>query len=97
MFTVEQLLSIAKEKKASDVHVTVGLPPRVRINGELVDLDYPKLSPDDCEKLILDIMDDRQQAMFKDRGELDFLFLILDDTELMYSDREGLWHVPCVL
>ena len=25
------------------------------------------------------------------------LFLILDDTELMYSDREGLWHVPCVL
>ena len=97
MFTVEQLLSIAKEKKASDVHVTVGLPPRVRINGELVDLDYPKLSPDDCEKLILDIMDDRQQAMFKDRGELDSLFLILDDTELMYSDREGLWHVPCVL
>ena len=29
MFTVEQLLSIAKEKKASDVHVNVGLPPRV--------------------------------------------------------------------
>ena len=76
MFTVEQLLSIAKEKKASDVHVTVGLPPRVRINGELVDLDYPKLSPDDCEKLILDIMDDRQQAMFKDRGELDFSFSV---------------------
>ena len=74
MFTVEQLLSIAKEKKASDVHVTVGLPPRVRINGELVDLDYPKLSPDDCEKL--DIMDDRQQAMFKDRGELDFSFSV---------------------
>ena len=76
MFTVEQLLSIAKEKKASDVHVTVGLPPRVRINGELVDLDYPKLSPDDCEKLILDIMDDRQQAMFKDRGEFDFSFSV---------------------
>ena len=73
MFTVEQLLSIAKEKKASDVHVTVGLPPRVRINGELVDLDYPKLSPDDCEKLILD---NRQQAMFKDRGELDFSFSV---------------------
>ena len=43
---------------------------------ELVDLDYPKLSPDDCEKLILDIMDDRQQAMFKDRGELDFSFSV---------------------
>ena len=76
MFTVEQLLSIAKEKKASDVHVTVGLPPRVRINGELVDLDYSKTE----ENLIFHS-----------------LFLILDDTELMYSDREGLWHVPCVL
>ena len=41
-----------------------------------MDLDYPKLSPDDCEKLILDIMDDRQQAMFKDRGELDFSFSV---------------------
>lgn len=41
-----------------------------------MDLDYPKLSPDDCEKLILDIMDDRQQAMFKDRGEFDFSFSV---------------------
>ena len=76
MFTVEQLLTIAKEKKASDVHVTVGLPPRVRINGELVDLEYPKLTPADCEKLILDIMDERQENLFKDRGELDFSFSI---------------------
>ena len=53
MFTVEQLLTIAKEKKASDVHVTVGLPPRVRINGELVDLEYPKLTPADCGFLLL--------------------------------------------
>ena len=107
MFTVEQLLSIAKEKKASDVHVTVGLPPRVRINGELVDLDYPKLSPDDCEKLILDIIGIHESKIWdsvvlvvaETEENLIFhsLFLILDDTELMYSDREGLWHVPCVL
>ena len=44
LFTIEELLTIAKEKKASDVHVTVGLPPRIRINGELVDLDYPKMT-----------------------------------------------------
>lgn len=76
MLTVEQLLTIAKEKGASDVHITVGLPPRVRINGELVDLDYPKLMPDDCEKIILDIMNDKQEQMFKDKGELDFSFSI---------------------
>ena len=76
MLTVEQLLTIAKEKGASDVHITVGLPPRVRVNGELVDLDYPKLMPDDCEKIILDIMNDKQEQMFKDKGELDFSFSI---------------------
>ena len=74
LFTIEELLTIAKEKKASDVHVTVGLPPRIRINGELVDLDYPKMTPADCEELILSIMDERQKELFKDRGELDFSF-----------------------
>lgn len=76
MLTVEQLLMIAKEKNASDVHITVGLPPRVRVNGELVDLDYPRLMPEDCEKIITDIMNDRQEAIFKDTGELDFSFSI---------------------
>ncbi|MFR5387905.1 MAG: hypothetical protein ACLTGR_03495 [Eubacterium sp.] len=71
LFTIEELLTIAKEKKASDVHVTVGLPPRIRINGELVDLDYPKMTPADCEELILSIMDERQKELFKDRGELE--------------------------
>lgn len=56
MFTVEQLLTIAKEKKASDVHVTVGLPPRVRINGDLVDLEYPRLTPAGCEKCLFLIL-----------------------------------------
>ena len=74
LFTIEELLTIAKEKKASDVHMTVGLPPRIRINGELVDLDYPKMTPADCEELILSIMDERQKELFKDRGELDFSF-----------------------
>ena len=74
LFTIEELLTIAKEKKASDIHVTVGLPPRIRINGELGDLDYPKMTPADCEELILSIMDERQKELFKDRGELDFSF-----------------------
>lgn len=76
MVTVEQLLMLAKEKKASDVHITVGLPPKVRINGELVNLDYPRLSPDDCEKLIEDIMDERLMSIFREAGEVDFSFSI---------------------
>ena len=76
MVTVEQLLMLAKEKKASDVHITVGLPPKVRVNGELLNLDYPRLSPEDCEKLIEEIMDDRLMQAFKEEGEVDFSFSI---------------------
>lgn len=76
MVTVEQLLMLAKEKKASDVHITVGLPPKVRVNGELLNLDYPRLSPEDCEKLIEEIMDDRLMEAFKEEGEVDFSFSI---------------------
>ena len=55
MITVEQLLMTAKEQGASDVHITVGVPPKMRVNGELLDLDYPRLMPDDCEKIVLSI------------------------------------------
>ena len=60
MVTMEQLLCIAKDMGASDVHLTVGLPPRVRVNGELINLDYPKLLPDDAAKIVLGIMDESQ-------------------------------------
>lgn len=50
MITVEQLLMTAKEQGASDVHITVGVPPKMRVNGELLDLDYPRLMPDDCKR-----------------------------------------------
>jgi twitching motility protein PilT len=76
MITVEQLLNIAKNMKASDVHLTVGLPPRVRINGELVNLDYPKLLPNDVEKIVLSIMNEQQVKIYREVGEVDFAFSI---------------------
>lgn len=76
MITVEQLLMTAKEQGASDVHITVGVPPKMRVNGELLDLEYPRLMPDDCEKIILSIMNERQVEMFKENGEADFSFSI---------------------
>ena len=76
MITVEQLLNIAKDMKASDVHLTVGLPPRVRVNGELINLDYPKLSPIEIERIVVSIMTEEQAERFKNMGEMDFAFSI---------------------
>lgn len=76
MVTMEQLLAIAKEAKASDVHLTVGLPPRVRVNGELIDLNYPRLMPDDVEKIVLSIMSEAQLKTYEELGEVDFAFSV---------------------
>jgi twitching motility protein PilT len=57
LITVEQLLMTAREEGASDVHITVGVPPRMRVNGRIANLDYPSLSETDCSKIIYSIMD----------------------------------------
>lgn len=76
MVTIEQLLQIAREMQASDIHLTVGLPPRVRVNGELMNLNYPKLMSDDVEKLVLPTMNQQQLDIYKDNGEIDYSFSV---------------------
>lgn len=72
MITIEELLTVAAENKASDVHITVGVPPKMRVNGELIDMDYPRLLPDDSEGIIDSILDKRHKAILDEKGEADF-------------------------
>ena len=44
---VDRLLREAAERGASDLHVTVGVPPMLRVDGALVPMDYPRLKPAD--------------------------------------------------
>lgn len=74
--TIEELLITAKENKASDVHITVGLPPKMRINGILVDMDYPRLLPPDTEAVISAMMSDKRLQQFEELGEIDFSYSI---------------------
>lgn len=73
MLTIEELLIKAAEHKASDVHITVGVPPKMRVNGALLDIgDYPKLMPQDSEELIDSILDHRHKEIYQEKGEVDF-------------------------
>jgi len=67
------ILKTASEKKSSDLHITEGSVPIVRIDGRLIPLsDFPKLSKEDCKRLIYGILNDRQKAVFERDLELDF-------------------------
>lgn len=72
MITIEELLAIAAEHGASDIHITVGVPPKMRINGALYNMDYPALFPQDTEPIIMSIMDRRRKEIFDETGEVDF-------------------------
>ncbi|WP_273845295.1 type IV pilus twitching motility protein PilT [Rubrobacter calidifluminis] len=61
---------------ASDLHVTCGLPPMVRVDGEVRPLEYPPLSPNVTRDLIYDILTEDQRRRFENAWELDFSYEI---------------------
>lgn len=68
---IKDLLKIAVEKRASDLHLTVDSPPIIRIDGRLIPLDFPKLDKDSSKRLVYSILDDKQKANFERELELD--------------------------
>ena len=76
MVTVEELLRTAKEAGASDVHITVGIPPKMRVNGKLIAMNYPRMAPADTLQAVLEIMNETQREKFEERGEYDMSFSI---------------------
>ena len=70
---ITDLLILAKEKDASDVHLTVGAPPMLRLRGELRTVDgLPPLTKESLHAMIYDVMADNQKARFEEQWDLDF-------------------------
>lgn len=72
--TMDSLLEIARDVGASDVHITVGLPPKMRVNGTIEDIIPHVLTSHDTQTLVLSIMNERQVATLKRDGEADFSY-----------------------
>ena len=76
MITIDELLMVAKEHDASDVHISVGVPPKMRVNGALVDMNYPRLFPEDTSAIIMPVLSEVQAEMLNKTGEIDFSYSI---------------------
>ncbi|MBL4951231.1 type IV pilus twitching motility protein PilT [Neobacillus sp. OS1-32] len=71
---IDLLLKAGFDVKASDIHLTVGVPPIVRINGELKRLGKEPLTPVDTEEMAKAIVPSGMWERFKEKGELDFSY-----------------------
>ena len=76
MPSIEEIMRTAHKAGASDVHITVGIPPKMRVNGNLITMEYPKLMPADTVEIAYAIMNDVQRERFDERGEYDMSFSI---------------------
>ncbi|MDD5746923.1 MAG: type IV pilus twitching motility protein PilT [Candidatus Omnitrophica bacterium] len=72
MVEMEQLLRMIVERGASDLHLTVGIPPQLRIGGQLSYTDLESLTPEMIEKLAYSLLTAAQIKWFEERKELDF-------------------------
>jgi len=71
---IEHLLRSGFELKASDIHITVGIPPVMRINGDLRRYGTDSITPDEVEEMAKAIIPENSWNVFKSKGELDFSY-----------------------
>jgi twitching motility protein PilT len=69
---LEQILNAAYTMKASDIHLTVGLPPTMRVNGGLRPHNQKVLRAEDNERMLESIVNPEQWDTLKEKGEIDF-------------------------
>ena len=69
---INELLKITSDLDASDLHLTVGVPPTLRVNGFLSKLDYPELTENDVCEMLYGVLSNEQKKKFEEIKEIDF-------------------------
>ncbi|BAU58203.1 type IV pilus twitching motility protein PilT [Halorhodospira halochloris] len=73
---VTELLDFAVKNNASDLHLSAGMPPLIRVDGDVRRIDVPEMDHKSVQALVYDIMNDRQRREFEENLEIDFSFAV---------------------
>ena len=71
---ITELLAFTAQQSASDLHLSAGLPPMIRVDGDIRRINVPPMDHAQVQSLIYDIMNDRQRRDYEDQLETDFSF-----------------------
>jgi twitching motility protein PilT len=78
MFDVKEMLAIAIQRGASDVHINVDMPPIMRINTELIVMELPEVSQEMARQMVLDMVGPDKLKVFDEKRDLDFSTMLTD-------------------
>ena len=71
---ITELLAFAVKNKASDLHMSAGLPPMIRVHGDVRRINLPPMEHEDVHAMVYDIMSDAQRKTYEEMLECDFSF-----------------------
>ncbi|MBF0423602.1 MAG: type IV pilus twitching motility protein PilT [Magnetococcales bacterium] len=71
---ISELLAFSVKNKASDLHLSSGMPPLIRVDGDIRRLNVPPLEHDEVHDMVYDIMNDKQRKDYEETLEVDFSF-----------------------
>lgn len=90
---ISELLKITSDLDASDLHLTVGVPPTLRVNGFLSKLDYPALTENDVYEMLYGVLSNEQKKKFEEIKEIDFSIEIVNGARFrvnVFQHRRGI-------
>jgi len=73
---ITQLLAFSVKNKASDLHISAGQPPIIRVDGDMRRVNMPELEHKEVHSMVYDIMNDKQRKAYEENWETDFSFEI---------------------
>ncbi len=73
---ITELLAFGVKNKASDLHLSAGLPPMIRVHGDIRKINLPAMLHTEVHAMIYDIMNDGQRKIYEENKEIDFSFEI---------------------
>ena len=94
---IDDILRAAIERKASDIHLTTGLPPMMRLDGEIMPLPYTILTEQDTRRLVYETLTDEQMQKFEQTHELDFSYAIKNTARFRFNVYMQRGHVAGAL
>ena len=74
--SVPKLLAFSLQKGASDLHLSAGVPPMMRLHGEMTRLDVPAMEADQLQAMLHEIMNEKQKKEFAETWDIDFAITI---------------------
>lgn len=93
---ITQLLQFCYQQKGSDLHISSGEPPIVRVDGELQKVKVPALSLEQTQSMLYDIMGDQQRKVYEEKSDIDFSIELGDSARFrvnIFRQRRGMGAV----